>query len=94
MNFEVVGNKLRGQIIGTSGDLRLVPTMPNYAVTMPEYPEPRDWVGSFQRSIGAFLKSIEDNAPHPVTGMDGLRAMQIDAAINVSHEQGVWVKPY
>ena len=94
MNFEVVGNKLRGQIVGISGDLHLSPTMPGETVIMPDYPEPRDWVGSFQRSIGAFVKSIGDSIPHPVTGMDGLKAMKIDAAINVSHEQGKWVKPY
>jgi predicted dehydrogenase len=80
MNFEVVGTKMRGQIVGVSGDLRVLPTM--------------DWVGSFQRSIGAFIKSIEDGIPHPVTGIDGLKAMQIDAAINLSHEQRSWVKPY
>jgi predicted dehydrogenase len=94
MNFEVVGTKLRGQIVGISGDLRAFPTMRDDTVTMPEYPEPRDWVGSFQRSIGAFIKSIEGNTPHPVTGIDGLKAMQIDAAINASHEQRGWVKPY
>ena len=94
MNFEVVGNKLRAQIIGVSGDVRISPIVPGAKVTMPEYPEPRDWVGSFQRSIGAFIKSIEDNTPHPVTGIDGLKAMQIDAAINASSEQGSWVKPY
>jgi len=81
-------------MIGISGDLRVVPTMPDDKVAMPEYPEPRDWVGSFQRSIGTFIKSIEDDTPHPVTGIDGLKAMQIDAAINLSHEQRSWVKPY
>ena len=94
MNFEVVGTKLRGQIIGISSELRVLPTMPDAKVTMPEYPEPRDWVGSFQRSIGAFVKSVKDNTPHPVTGIDGLKAMQIDRAINLSHEQRGWVKPY
>ena len=94
MNFEVVGTKMRGQIVGFSGDLRVVPTMPDDKVAMPEYPEPGDWVGSFQRSIGTFIKSIEDDTPHPVTGIDGLKAMQIDAAINLSHEQRSWVKPY
>lgn len=94
MNFEVAGKKLRGQIIGISGELRLFPTIPNATVAMPEYPEPQDWVGSFQRSIGAFIKSIEEGKPHPVTGVDGLKAMQIDMAINASNEQGGWVKPY
>jgi len=94
MNFEVVGNKLRGQIVSISGDLRILPTMSNDTVAAFEYPEPHDWVGSFQRSIGAFVKSIESNTPHPVTGIDGIKAMQIDAAINASHEQGGWVKPY
>ncbi len=94
MNFEVVGTKLRGQVIGIEGDLRIASTMPGAKVTIPEYPEPRDWVGSFQRSIGAFIESIENDVPHPVTGMDGLKAMKIDHAINVSHEQRSWVKPY
>ncbi len=94
MNFEVLGTKLRGQIIGISGDLRVVSTMPDDKITMPEYPEPRDWVGSFQRSIGAFIQSIEDGTPHPVAGIDGLKAMQIDRAINISHERREWVKPY
>jgi hypothetical protein len=43
--------------------------------------------------FGAFVTSISDNTPHPVTGIDGLRAMQIDAAINLSHEQGNWSSP-
>jgi predicted dehydrogenase len=94
MNFEVVGTKLRGQVIGIGGDLRVVPTMPGAKVTIPEYPEPRDWVGSFQRSIGAFIKSIENDIPHPVTGIDGLKAMKIDHAIDVSNKQKGWVKPY
>jgi len=94
MNFEVVGTKLRGQIIGIGGDLRVVPTMPGAKVAIPEYPEPRDWVGSFQRSIGAFIKSIENGTPHPVTGIDGLKAMKIDHAIDVSDKQKGWVKPY
>ncbi len=94
MNFEVLGTKLRGQIVGISGDLRVVSTMPDDKITMPEYPEPRDWVGSFQRSIGAFIQSIEDGTPHPVAGIDGLKAMQIDRAINISHERREWVKPY
>ncbi|MFC1716415.1 Gfo/Idh/MocA family protein [Candidatus Poribacteria bacterium] len=94
MNFEVVGTKLRGQVFGIGGELRVAPTMPGAEVTIPEHPEPQDWVGSFQRSIGAFVKSIEDNTPHPVTGIDGLKAMQIDNAINASHEQRGWVKPY
>lgn len=94
MNFEVVGTKLRAQIIGIGGDLRIVPNMPGKEVKIPEYPEPRDWVGSFQRSIGTFIKCIEDKVPHPVTGIDGLKAMKIDHAINVSHQQRNWVKPY
>jgi len=94
MNFEVVGTKLRGQVIGIGGDLRIAPTMPGAKVTIPEYPELRDWVGSFQRSIGAFLKSVENDIPHPVTGIDGLKAMKIDRAIDVSNEQRGWVKPY
>ncbi|MDQ1318718.1 MAG: Oxidoreductase family, C-terminal alpha/beta domain, partial [Candidatus Poribacteria bacterium] len=94
MNFEVVGTKLRGQVIGIGGDLHVVPTMPGAKVTIPEYPEPRDWVGSFQRSIGAFIKSIENDMPHPVTGIDGLKAMKIDHAIDVSNEQRNWIKPY
>lgn len=94
MNFEVVGTKSRGQIIGIGGELRIVPNMPGVEIKIPEYPEPRDWVGSFQRSIGAFIKSVEDNVPHPVTGIDGLKAMKIDHAINVSNEKRNWVKPY
>ena len=94
MNFEVAGTKLRGQVFGIGGELRVFPTMPGAEVTIPEYAEPRDWIGSFQRSIGAFIKSIEDGVPHPVAGIDGLKAMQIDNAINLSHEQRDWVKPY
>lgn len=94
MNFEVVGTKLRGQVIGIGGDLRIAPTMPGTEVTIPEYTGPRDWIGSFQRSIGAFIESIENDTPHPVTGIDGLKAMKIDHAIDVSHEQRSWVKPY
>jgi len=94
MNFEVVGTKLRGQVIGIGGDLRVTPTMPDVKVTVPEYPEPRDWVGSFQRSIGAFINSIENGAPHPVTGIDGIKAMKIDHAIDISNKNRSWVKPY
>jgi len=94
MNFEVVGAKLRGQIIGIDGDLRVAPTMPGGEASVPEYPEPRDWIASFQRSIGAFTQSIEDGEPHPVTGDDGLKAMRIDSAIDVSHQERTWVKPY
>jgi predicted dehydrogenase len=94
MNFEVVGTKLRGQVIGIGGDLRVVPTMPGAKVTIPEYPKPRDWVGSFQRSIGAFIKSVENSIPHPVTGIDGFKAMKIDHAIDISHGHRSWVKPY
>jgi len=94
MNFEVAGTKLRGQVFGIGGELRVFPTIPGAEVTIPEYAEPSDWIGSFQRSIGAFIKSIEDGVPHPVTGIDGLKAMKIDNAIDTSHQQRSWVKPY
>ena len=39
------------------------------------------------------LESIEEGTPHPVTGVDGLMAMKIDRAIDLSHQQRAWVSP-
>jgi predicted dehydrogenase len=93
MTFEVVGTRLRAQMTAIGGDAQFTPNMPGAEVTVPESPEPRDWVASFQRSIGAFIESIDDGTPRPVTGVDGLMAMKIDRAIDISHQQRAWVSP-
>lgn len=92
MNFIVVGTQKQAVVPATQGDLTIY--APDRPPVKPELPQPNEWVASFQRSIGAFLRSIEEGTPHPVTGEDGLKAMQIDAAITASRISGGWVKPY
>jgi predicted dehydrogenase len=39
---------------------------------------------SFRQAIGAYLKSLRENAPPPVPGIDGLRELQFEAALKRS----------
>lgn len=39
---------------------------------------------SFRKAIGAYLKSLRENAPPPVPGIDGLRELQFEAALKRS----------
>jgi predicted dehydrogenase len=42
---------------------------------------------SFGKAVGAYLKSLRDNQPPPVPGIDGLRELQTEAAIRKSISQ-------
>ena len=43
---------------------------------------------SFARSVTAYLQSIRDSEPPPVPGVDGLRELQVEAAIRRSIAAG------
>ncbi|HVS53544.1 MAG TPA: Gfo/Idh/MocA family oxidoreductase [Opitutaceae bacterium] len=39
---------------------------------------------SFRKAVGAYLQSLRDGAPPPVPGIDGLRELQVEAALRRS----------
>ena len=39
---------------------------------------------SFKKALGAYLQSLRDGAPPPVPGLDGLRELQVEAALKRS----------
>ena len=39
---------------------------------------------SFQKALGAYLESLRDGTPPPVPGIDGLRELQVEAALKRS----------
>jgi predicted dehydrogenase len=49
---------------------------------------------SFQRHMKAFVQAINAGKEPPVTGLDGLRELQIEVAIVESASSGKTVKPY
>jgi len=49
-----------------------------------------DW---FYRDMKSFVKSVMDDEPVPISGLDGLRAMQIQIAIQRSAIEGKWIDP-
>jgi predicted dehydrogenase len=61
---------------------------------MPNVFERRDFFVSFKNSIEAFVKSIGEDKTPPVTGLDGLRAIQVEAAVLEANERKMPVKPY
>jgi len=65
-----------------------------FKVWMPNVFERRDFFISFKRSIEAFVRSVKEDKPPPVTGLDGLRAIQVEAAAFNSNKKGASVKPY
>jgi predicted dehydrogenase len=52
---------------------------------------PYSYVESFADSVAAFVQSVMDNRPAPVTAEDGLAALQLDAAITEAMRTGLAV---
>jgi predicted dehydrogenase len=42
---------------------------------------------SFRKAVGAYLQSLRENRPPPVPGIDGLRELQVEAAIRRSIDE-------
>ena len=47
---------------------------------------------SFERSIGAYLENMNKGLPPLVTGMDGLRELQFEAALRCAATQGKYIE--
>jgi len=87
--YDIVGGLVRRPVGGlTETEKREI------KVWMPNIFERRDFFISFKRSIEAFVKSVKEDKSPPVTGLDGLRAIQVEAATLESSERGVPIKPY
>jgi len=56
--------------------------------------EQQDFGAAFRAALAAFADSVRKGEPPPVTGIDGLRYMQLRAAMEKSKEKGVPIKPY
>jgi len=45
------------------------------------------YTASFQKAVGAYLQTLRDGQPPPVPGIDGLRELQVEAALKRSISQ-------
>jgi len=88
------GTKGRATIPDIVGKVIYMPNDGEVTVWRPSFLEKRDFSITFENSIRAFIEAILRKEKPPVTGLDGLRALQIEEAILLSQEKGIPVKPY
>lgn len=96
--IEYVGTKGRAVVDDIVGELTTYPLdggkCDRSTVWRPPYHMQRDMGILYRGSLAAFVQSIRKGVPPPVTGLDGLRYMQLRQAIIVSNEKNTPIKPY
>jgi len=86
--FDVIGTKKRALVVGWRS-LTIVERGERKPIDVTEK-EPNGW---FYRDLKSFVESVRDDKPVPVSGLDGLRALQIQIAIHRSAVEGKWIDP-
>jgi predicted dehydrogenase len=86
--LDVIGSKKRALIIGWRS-LTIYDRGKPQEIDVTEK-DPNDW---FYRDLRSFIESVRDNKPVPISGLDGLRALQIQIAIHLSAIEGKWIDP-
>lgn len=95
LRMEYVGTEERVVISDLCGSIERFPVHRNEVIawSQPVTAWRSDFQTTFERSIAAFAESVRSGEPPPVSGWDGLRELEIDAAIFESAETGGWVEP-